>query len=267
MERNIHLEKIGECVYEIRKRLKMSQVEFYKFLFPHTDKELENIKKKMNAIENGKQKSVDFDFLLTLCRKCEVSADYLFGIDKDYRNHEAALVCKYTGLEENAVEHLHAWKQGVDNGADLSELGKGIWIADTDEDIKKISMKIAGLEFLKIINYLFRSSNGSGKKKGTPHSNLRILHYLSLLTMSNPIKIQGKLLLSTEQKKFFEDVPDYILEDAGLDCDSFLRIVDDNNINYFYRGKDILQQIAREHLREEIDALINQVKQENENKQ
>ena len=96
----------------------MNQIEFYKYLFPDTDKEDENIKKKMNKIENGKQSSVDFDFFLALCHKCDVSSDYLIGKDS-YENFDIKQVCEYTGLSEAAVKQLHKWQTDANNGADL----------------------------------------------------------------------------------------------------------------------------------------------------
>ena len=64
MELINHPRRFGNTVRSIRKKKHMNQIEFYKYLFPDTDKEDENIKKKMNKIENGKQSSVDFDFFL-----------------------------------------------------------------------------------------------------------------------------------------------------------------------------------------------------------
>ena len=81
MESFIHPTAFGELVRTERKRLKLSQVDFYLFLFPDTNKAEETIKKKMNSIENGKQKSIDFDFLLAVCQKCDVSADYILGMN------------------------------------------------------------------------------------------------------------------------------------------------------------------------------------------
>jgi hypothetical protein len=64
MELNGYLLAYGDCVRTERNKLKMSQVEFYNFLFPENTKEVENIKKKMNMIEKGKQKSL-FAFVLS----------------------------------------------------------------------------------------------------------------------------------------------------------------------------------------------------------
>ena len=201
MESNCYLIAFGNCVCEIRRAMKKNQVEFYNYLYPDNDKTEENIKKKMNAIENGKQKSLDLDFVLTMCHKCDVSADYIFSLRKDYSNYDLEFVCGYTGLEEKAVKQLHEWKMASDNGADLSMIGEVFTGVDVDEQIKRTYAKQSGVLFLRIINYLFK--DGVRKDRRFPggkkrFSNLSLLHSIYMLSMSEPELLAGKRARSEE---------------------------------------------------------------------
>ena len=122
MEVNSYLVVFGERLKTIRRQKNMSQVKFYNYLYPHNEKSEETIKKKMNMIERGKQKSLDLDFVLTVCHRCDLSVDFLLGIRDDYRNYDLKYICDYTGLDQEAVGWLHKWNQGKNNGADISRI-------------------------------------------------------------------------------------------------------------------------------------------------
>ncbi len=116
-EKIIHLKEMGKTVANVRNEMGKSQIEFYRFLFPYTDKEDELIKKKMNAIENGKSKNIDLEFLDAFASKCNCGHDYIFGLKKDYKTYTNEFLCDYFGLNENTINALH--KIGKDKKIDL----------------------------------------------------------------------------------------------------------------------------------------------------
>ena len=275
MEQFIHPEEFGSLVRSERRKLHMNQVDFYNYLFPDNMKEEENIKKKMNIIENGKQKSVDFEMLLAICKKCDVSADYILGLKTDYRNHDYEYVCNFTGLDQNAVQCLHKWVLDKNNGADLSMIGNAFF-EDEEEEMNKAYRKQSAIIFLRIINYLFKEGklpSDNKKKDGEIYSNLRILHSLYLLCMAKPKVISGSPVFDESynlneymNKDYRNPHVNYMhsetLEFMKLDGKKPVFMEDDNDVTYLISMKDILEQIARRHLDKALDDLIISVKQE-----
>ena len=109
MEYLNYLENFGKLVKSLRTscKPKLSQVDFYKSLIPNSGKEDENIKKKMNKIENGKEKNIDLELLAAIQNKYDFSLDYIFGLTKDYTNYDNKHYCEYFGLDEKAIKNLH----------------------------------------------------------------------------------------------------------------------------------------------------------------
>lgn len=271
----IHPDAFGNLVRAERKRLNMNQIDFYSFLFPDNGKEEETIKKKMNSIENGKQKSIDFDMLLAICQKCDVSADYILGLKTDYRNHASEFVCSYTGLDENAVNHLHKWNVDKNNGADLSLIGKAFWEGQ-EQDVNNAYNKQSAITFLRIINYLFKEGelpSDNNRKKGIRYSNLRILYSLYLLCMAKPKTITGTTILDESDTlqyllagniidPYAKSVISDSLKYIKLDGSKLVIMEDDNNVHYPIYMKDILEQIARRQLDRALDDLIASINNE-----
>ncbi len=108
-EKNIHLEHFGKIVRETRLKEipKMSQITFYRFILPNINNSNENIKKKMNSIENGRGKTIDFEFLDAFTSKYNYSYDYVFGLKPDYKSYTNEFLCNYFGLAEDSIEALH----------------------------------------------------------------------------------------------------------------------------------------------------------------
>lgn len=271
MELIDHPKKFGEAVKSIRKEKGMNQVEFYKYLFPNTQKEVENIKKKMNSIENGKQASVDFDFFLELCRKCDVSADYLIGRES-VRNYDIKEVCNYTGLSEKAVVQLHRWQLDANNGADLSIIGSVYVGEDGERQMDQAFSKQAAIQFLKILNCLFNEGETKekvwGKTRKVRYSNVGVLYSLYLLSMSEPVRITGKLNI----EETFDGYEDFLfshmphlkpkLERVVVDPSSLIMFQDDSDVWYQLDMKKVMEQIGRRHLDESINRLLNTIKKD-----
>ncbi len=269
MELINHPRRFGNTVRSIRKKKHMNQIEFYKYLFPDTDKEDENIKKKMNKIENGKQSSVDFDFFLALCHKCDVSSDYLIGKDS-YENFDIKQVCEYTGLSEAAVKQLHKWQTDANNGADLSIIGNVVVGDDGDIKMHQAYNKQFALEYLKILNYLFTEIDTKetifGETKKIRCSNIGVLNSLHTLCIKEPKKIVGTPIMG----ETFEGYEDFlfkmhphlktVLERVTIDASSTVILQDDSEIWYPLDVKSIIEQIGRRHLDKSIDRLIDTIK-------
>ena len=265
MEYNSYLLCFGENVRSIRKEKGMNQVEFYNYLFPNNSKEIENIKKYMNAIENGKKKSIDFSFFVAICSKCEISSDYLLGFAKDYSSHELEFVCQYTGLENYAAQQMHQWNQEKNNGADLSMIG-GVYSGDDGEkEMEKAYAKQSAIKFLKIINYLFKGGaetlSVKRKKQERKYSNLSILHAIYQMSMVSPEIIRGEAVYDDNDTVdiLVEDYPylKYELSKVKMDATKPLFLEDNNKVWYTFHPKEVLENIAKKHLDEALDRLIS----------
>lgn len=271
MELNCYPIIFGEIVRKERNALNLNQVEFYRFLFPDTHKEDENIKKTMNAIENGKRISVSIDFFMALCDKCDVSADYLIGNDS-YRNHDIASICDYTGLSEKAVQTLHNWRESSKKDVDISIIGNAFWGDDGEKEMELAYDKLYALQYLRILNYLFSESDTKevifGKRRKIKYSNVGVLYALHRLCITKPYRLKGKLMLEEtfgqEYESFFENYP-YLrssLDSVSLDASENMILQDDNDVWYPLNLETVFDQIARNHLNRSIDRLIESVKKE-----
>ena len=208
--------------------------------------------------------------LLAICQKCDVSADYILGLKKDYINYDHEFVCAYTGLDENAVQILHEWVLNKNNGADLSMIGKAYFECEEEEMIKAHN-KQTGIIFLRIINHLFKekkTGSGNKRKKGKPYSHLRILHSLYLMCMAKPKSITGIPFLgeSDSSDNYMTsgnpdpNTPDKELGFVKLDGRETIYMEADNDVTYIVSVKEILEQIARRNLDKAIDDLVSSVK-------
>ena len=272
MESFIHPDTFGNMVRSERKRLNMNQIDFYNFLFPENKKEEETIKKKMNIIENGKQKSVDFDMLLAICQKCDVSADYILGLKTDYRNHANEFVCSYTGLNEKAIACLHKWNMDKNNGADLSLIGKA-FLENEEEAVNNAYKKQSAITFLRIINCLFKEGklpSDNARKDSVFYSNLRILHSLYLMCMAKPETLTGtpvfdesdilqELLATDLFAPYLKQLISNSFKYTKLDGSKPIFMQDNNDVIYPISLKNILEQIARRQLDRALDDLIASV--------
>lgn len=268
MEQFDYLVNFGDCVKQIRKAKKMTQVEFYRFLYPEEVNGEENIKKTMNKIEHGKSKYLNTDLIIRFCQKCDVSADYLLGISKDYKNHEMELVCEYTGLEDYAVNQLHEWNIEKNNGSDISKIGEAFFEEDEEEHLK-MYRKQDGIAFLRIVNYLFKSGTRKNRKrKGgiEKYSNVKILYALYLLSMAKPKEVFASFIPDEYTKIFNEKNPFFRFNNnhVPVDLNQPISMYDNNHILYVITPKDTLERIGREQLDEGVEWLIEQIKREDD---
>ncbi len=267
METICYLKTLAKLVRSIRKKMRMNQVEFYNFLYPENPYTDENKKKKMNALERVKSKMVDWDLLLTLCEKCDVSADYLLGLKKDYSSYERGFVCEYTGLEEDTVKQLHKWSAAKNNGADISVVDEAFVGEEGEKEYYKASEKKEAIEFLKIINYLFREGSWFNPDHGReePYSNLDILYSLYTMSMTKPETIKAYLSNeSLEQASFLfaPHITDVTGVEVTIDCRRMLGLQNDSKIWQFIDSKQVIEQSARNRLNKSIDRLVSQLKKE-----
>ena len=268
METKGYLTNFGDTVFRIRREKKMNQVQFYDFLFPGNELTDENKKKKMNAVENAKKAYVDWKFLIALCEKCDISADYFLGLRKDYSNHEREFVSEYTGLEERAVKILHKWKLAKNNGTDISKLDGAFSGEDADEQYRRTREKQEGMQFLKIINYLFTEGirkNPDRRGKKEPYTNLSILYALYMLTLAKPEIMDA--YLSNESLEGNWDLFNFNIMDVSkrkvtVDASKPFLMRDSTKIWHYCSAKIIIEQYARKELNKSIDRLIEQLSKE-----
>ena len=271
MESISYPKRFGDIVKRERNALGLSQTAFYKYLFPETNKEDENIKKKMNAIENGKQKGVEVDFFIALCDKCDVSADYLIGASQ-YRNHDLDSICNYTGLTENAVRQLHRWQNSANNGSDTSIIGHAFWGDEGEKEMTLAIEKQYALQYLKILNLLFSESETkeriNGKMQKEKYSNVGVLYSLHLLCITKPYRIIGQPLLEETLGDWYETLLErnpYLkshLDRISVNAAETMLLQDDNDVWYPLNINAVFEQIARNHLNKSLDRLIESVKKE-----
>lgn len=259
MDMKCHPYDFGNRVREIRKERRLSQIAFYKELYPNSEKTEEAIKKWMHHLENGKHKALDLDFLLTMCHHYELSADYVLGIRDDYPNHDTKFVCEYTGLDKTAVIKLHTWNQAKNNGADLSNISSAYYADEEDEYWKK-QQKQEGITFLKIINFLFKSGKRKSSKKTKKtesFTNLSVLNAIYMLCMSRPKEIRGFQKTDEDRYVSISGSDDSII---AIDASKDMILIDDRDIWHGVCPKELLEQQGKNLLMERVDSLIEQVK-------
>lgn len=256
---NSYLSIVGERVFIERKRLKMNQIEFYRFIMDDNKSNNENIKKKMNAIENAKEKTIDFLFLDNFCRKCEVSADYLFGYDTDFKNYKDKFINDYTGLDENAIEMLHSWKKAVDVPVDTSKLS-GLY--DGEEGHKEMLAAIdkrAGKIYLTIINKLFEPIKN---KKNEKYYGLSMLGALFKLCMGKIKNVSAKIIPDDNIENMYKYGNEWLknnIEYAQLDSKGLIFLTDDNNILHAISVEETYKKDAKEELIRAIEKMVDEI--------
>ncbi len=268
MESKSYLITFGERINSIRKGKKMSQVEFYRLLYPEVENSDANIMSTMRKIEHGRTKYLNVDFLLRTCSKFGISADYLLGLTQDYANHENEFVCNYTGLEEIAVKQLHDWNVDKNNGADISKIEEAFW-EEEEEDHIKMHKKQDGIAMLRIVNYLFKSGERKSKQRKSrrePYSNISILYSLYLMSMAKPFRVEAYTIIEDWVKLFFQHVPNQemlrSLEYTSVDLNKPIVMVDNNKVHYLVNPKKYLEVLGREQLEQGVNWLIEQVKRD-----
>ncbi len=263
MEQFDNLIDFGKCVRKIRKERHQTQVEFYRDLYPEICNSDYNIKKTMNKIENGKMVHLNTDFVIRLCKTCNVSSDYLLGIANNYTNHEIEFISNYTGLEETAITQLHTWNSDKHNGVDTTNIEEAFFAEDAEEHMK-MYRQLDGIAMLKIVNCLFKSGVRKSKKKGKTekYSNISILYSLYLMSMAQPERLEAHII-PDDYIEFLMKTNNYLqssLDSITIDLNKTMILVDNNKTHYLLDPKKTLERIGRDNLNRGVDWLIEQVK-------
>lgn len=243
---------LGKLIQSERNKRNMSQTKFYRFLFPLSVREDDNIRRIMREIEHGERKTVDYEFLIALHDKCELSMDYLFGYETEYPTHENKHVCEYTGLSAHTVDILHSY--ALWNNIDIPDATNEM----SDEELKarciNLSQKIESKWILNILDLLFTEQKN---KKKTMFPNMKILHEMYMMCASVPESVWGAILEEVELAKtgqFLLDRTHEIKMDSLYMEDSFHAI---NPINIV----ELHQRMWRERLMNDLDKLADQVRE------
>ena len=268
METISYFYQFGNLVTELRKKKKMNQVQFYDYLYPDNGKTDENKKKIMNAIENGKYKTLDRDFFMKICITFDISADYALGMRNDYSNYDIKFICEYTGLEEPVVKQLHKLNMDKNNGADISKLDEAIVGEDADEIYHRMRDKHDAIRLLKIINSLFKEGTWKNpKKKGRkePYSNMTIFTALSMLCMTKAetmMAYPSMERMTDEEKLFHLSRDQQHVSPVYLDAGECMMLEDSDKVWHFVKPKDLIDQYARRMLNESVERMIVLLKTE-----
>ena len=264
MERISYLISLGEKVVEERTKKKMNQVDFYRYLFPDSDKEDETIKKKMNKIENAKQRSIDFEFVNVLCEKCDLSIDYLFGRQTEFKNHQSEFVNSYTGLSANSIEQLHEWKKNLEDNVNTRILTDGYWHTgesdiDPDDLFDRAHKKKEAQHFIEIINYLFEDGEYKNNKKNEKYSNLSILYSIYDMCISKPKRIMGDSEYSQAERQAFLSEDQTVSNFVKPFGDGLIMICDNEEVWRPVNSRDLIIQLAKNRLDKQLDRLIEHI--------
>lgn len=233
-EKIVHLKELGNTVVRIRKELNKSQIEFYRYLFPDDNVTDELIKKKMNAIENGKRKNIDIEFLNAIASKCNCGLDYLFGLKKDYKSYTNEFLCNYFGLCEDAIEGLR--KIAVDKEIDIHSHPR-----DKDGNIKSYSSQQHmdtefAIIFSHLFNYLFKKEQ---IPEGSYLSKLSIFYFLY-----NYIICDAKIKHEDLSNFYYKNNPD-----------EYTYLIDSDNHIYGINANDILLEINSKKIIKVLDEI------------
>lgn len=186
MEGNHYLMMLGRIVREERKKRKMTQIQFFNYLFPEEMYSDESKKKKINAIERGKGVYVNYETLFKLHEKCDLSMDYMFGLETEFPNYETKTACEYTGLDKHTIQQLHLFAK--DLNASLPSLSSGMTEHQQMEYVTICEKQIQANWVLKTIDTLFLEKQNN---KGNRITNLRILFDLYMMSVTKPESVLG----------------------------------------------------------------------------
>ena len=264
MESNSHSIGFGKNIRNIRKKKGMTQTEFYQFLFPESTSSEEAIKKKMNKVEKGAQKSIDLEMFLRICDKCDISADYLIGKEKDYSNYDRKYIGNYTGLSDNAIKQLHEWRIAKNISTDGYCFDEVALVeGDSHDDSELIHMKKeSAMLFLGMINLLFESGKHTvtinGHKSEEAFSNLAVIYALYMLCMDQPKTISGYLTKEFMEENFRNSklFDDYVQIDA-----SKVSFEDETNVLFPLKVEMVIHQYAWKRLENAVELLRMQIKE------
>ena len=253
METKLPLKKFGQFVKETRKNMKMSQVKFYRYLFPEKDFDDENIKKKMYVIENGKGKEMNYELLFRLHDMFDLSMDYLFGFETDYPNYENKAVCKYTGLSPESVRQLHFWKYYLlkEEPKYSSKMTKQQYKEYVTEKTRINEAKW----FFEIVNTLLQPKSVEDKKSGV--SDLSVLYDIYMLITDRTEKIVGIPMEVAEKDISW---PDKTAKSIAVSPDS-LYFSDSMNETHRVDIIEVNRQIWEERLLKDIDELVQVIRE------
>lgn len=252
METNLPLIKLGEFVWKTRKDMKMTQIEFYRYLFPEKSLDDENIKKKMNVIENGKGKNLNYEFLFRLHERFDLSIDCLFGFETEYPNYENKAACKYTGLEPEAIRQLHFWNKYLNMDESLLE---NAITTDNNKILFVEKNRINEAKWIfEILNMILQPKSNEERKDGI--SDLSILYDIFMMVTSEiekvvgiPMEVMGSNLSWNEK----------MMNNIAISPES-LCFSDSMNEPHNVNIKEINRKIWEERLMNDIDDMIEHIK-------
>ena len=238
-----YLDKMANCVKDERRKRGLSQINFYKYLFPERNLSDESIKSYMNDIEKANRKMIDPDLLHALHEKCNLGMDYVFGYETEFPNHESENACKYTGLSVETVELLN--KLAMAKKAEIPPLEAGM----SDEDYKRrcnvLNDKQEADWILKIVEVMDTS-------EGTL-PNYNILFDLYMMAVMRPAALRGIELNSVGDD---EGLMQLSRKYKDLYVDS-LYIKDTFGISHTINMDQVHQQIWRDKLNDDVKRFIS----------
>ena len=256
MEYNIHLVEMGNKIRTIRTKHKMNQVAFYRYLFPEVKLEEENIKKKMNALENGKSIRINFELLQRIHDKLDVSIDYLLGYETEYKNYENKAVSDYTGLSSEAVSQLHFWSKYKDS--DLPEPTASITDAEFLRNLTEQQNKQDSYWILYITSKLLEMKSDEEQKKGI--ADLSILYDIYMMSLDPPEYILGiPNDIASKKIPFLEKAVNSVQIAANS-----ISYKDSNNEIHPINIGLLNQQIWKERLIQDVEKFIIEIKKRGE---
>lgn len=243
----LYLEKIGERVKDERTKRRLSQIKFYKLLFPESNISEESIKSYMNDIEKANRKTIDPDLLLALHEKCNLGMDYIFGYETEFPNHENENASNYTGLSVQTIELLH--ELALDVTADIPLLEACVGKEERERRCQLISSKQGAEWILRIIEILL-TEDVEASEGSLP--NYSLLFDLYMMAIMKPKKIYGVVVESKEQSN---DLMAFSYKSKEIDMNS-LFMKDSFGFVHSVKTDEIHRQIWKNKLNADIERFI-----------
>ena len=132
--------------------------------------------------------------------------------------------------------------------------------------------KLYGIQYLKILNYLFSEFETkekiNGKTRKYKFSNVGVLHALHLLCITKPYRVLGKVLMEESIGSGYEAILEHdpylrsCFDHISLDAEKNMVLQDENDVWYPLDISDVFEQIARNHLNRSIDRLVESIKKD-----
>lgn len=117
---NNQFKAMGKRIADERKRRKISQEDFLGEL---SDRGVPIGRNRLSGLEHGNRKDFSLEILIAICAIFEWDLGYVVGEHKE-KTQKVSTICKYVGLSEESIVHLHHLVQAAERDGGIYGVSK-----------------------------------------------------------------------------------------------------------------------------------------------